>query len=313
MNEQTKSEYRKLARHFYKKHGIEKPTAKTVSDALKECATDYRPDYWRRLRSALSLAAQESGFHKAADKIKATKNPITSNPKQRSKIKKKQKRQKSVKKADEAQLFDFLIRKKEMAVFAAVSLVSHLGCRPAELKNLKFLHNRFVAISSAKKTKDGNRGLDRMIEIKDPSIFKSLKECNEMLLNAPYKDPIRYVQRRLDTLTQRLWPKRKVRPSLYSWRHQIGADLKASGMSRAEVSAIMGHQSTESVDVYGNPRSAQSSRSYMSPDKGTVRKVHSRNKHRLVEKEEKITLNYLSQHLSRNTTSTRRDQGLDKS
>ncbi|MDO6563403.1 hypothetical protein Q4488_08410 [Amphritea sp. 1_MG-2023] len=298
MNEKTKEEYRRLAKHFYSKHGIVKPTAKTVSDALKHCAADYRPDYWRRLRTALALAAEESGFYKAANKIKATVNPITADSKKRIQIKTKQKRQKTVNAADEKQLLNYLVDEKESTVFVGVTLVSHLGCRPAELRNLQFIGSCYIAIPSAKKTADGTRGLDRILEIKDNSIFNSLKECHEMLINAPYSDPIRYVQKRLDTLTQRLWPKRKVRPSLYSWRHQMGADLKASDMPREEISAIMGHQSINSVEVYGNPRSSKSSRSYIKPDKETVQKVKQRNSHRLTKQiGEELTLQKISEEI----------------
>lgn len=37
----------------------------------------------------------------------------------------------------------------------------------------------------------------------------------------------------------------------------MGSDLKASGMNREEVAAIMGHQSVDSVDVYGNSKTSQ--------------------------------------------------------
>ncbi|RTE66685.1 hypothetical protein EH243_06285 [Amphritea opalescens] len=159
MNEKTKEEYRRLAKHFYTKHGIVKPTAKTVYDALKVCATDYRPDYWRRLRAALSLVAKENGFYKAADKIRATINPITADRNKRSQIKPKQKRQKTVNTADEKQLLDYLVKQKEKTVFAGVSLVSHLGCRPAELRNLQFIGSCYIAIPSAKKTVMAQGGL----------------------------------------------------------------------------------------------------------------------------------------------------------
>ncbi|MDX2421473.1 MAG: hypothetical protein QNK43_02255, partial [Amphritea sp.] len=223
---------------------------------------------------------------------------ITADRNKRSQIKPKQKRQKTVNTADQNQLLDYLVEKKERTVFAGVELVSHLGCRPAELRNLQFVGSCYIAISSAKKTEDGTRGLDRVLEIKDSSIFNGLKECHEMLINAPYTDPIRYVQRRLDTLTQRLWPKRKVRPSLYSWRHQLGADLKASDIPTEEIAAMMGHQSINSVQVYGNPRSSQSSRSYMKPDKKAVQKVKQRNSHRLTKQiGEGLTLQKISEEI----------------
>ena len=291
MNENTKEEYRRLAKHFYAKNEIHKPTAKSVSDALKQCAADYRPDYWRRLRSALTLSAFEQGFYKAADKIAATKNPITSNPKRRGEIKAKQRRQKSVSAADEKQLMDYLFEKKEKVVFAAITLVSYLGCRPAELANLTFIEGQSILIPSAKKTADGKRGLDRIIQIEDDSLFNSLQTSHEILMNAPYTNPVRYIQRRLDTLTHRLWPKRNVLPSLYSWRHQMGSDLKASNVDPCEIAVIMGHQSTESVQVYGDSRTSRSSRDYLKPSRDFVKDVQRKNSHRLLKNiNNKITL-----------------------
>ncbi|MFM5276678.1 site-specific integrase, partial [Aeromonas caviae] len=53
-----------------------------------------------------------------------------------------------------------------------------------------------------------------------------------------------------------LWPARKSLPTFYSWRHQMGSELKASGLDRQRIAYIMGHQATSSVDKYGNRKSA---------------------------------------------------------
>lgn len=281
MKKKTKAEYLRIAQYFYTKNQITKPTAKKVSDALKKCASEYRPDYWRRLRIALALTATEQGYHKAAKTIALTKNPITSDPKKRNQIKKKQLRQRSVNKTDEKQLLDYLFNNKESTVFAAVTLVSYLGCRPAELEKLVFLDGQRIFIPSVKQTDNDDRGLDRIIHIEELSLFRSLRQAHELFVDSPYTNPTRYVQRRLDTLTQKLWPKRKVRPSLYSWRHQLGSDLKASNIDATEIAAIMGHRSTESVSVYGNKRSARDNRNYMKPTKKIVQFVRKVNTHRI--------------------------------
>ena len=41
---------------------------------------------------------------------------------------------------------------------------------------------------------------------------------------------------------------------MYTLRHQFGANLKASGMSRIEVAYVMGHQATDSIGRYGDKR-----------------------------------------------------------
>jgi len=68
------------------------------------------------------------------------------------------------------------------------------------------------------------------------------------------------VQDRIRSAGKKLWPQRNAVPSLYSWRHQLGAELKASGIDRVQVAYLMGHQATESVDRYGNSRTARGGR-----------------------------------------------------
>ena len=67
-------------------------------------------------------------------------------------------------------------------------------------------------------------------------------------------------------------------PTLYSWRHQLGADLKASKLNRVLAAYIMGHQSTESVNAYGNSKTGNSARSLPmaadNADLSNIREVH---------------------------------------
>jgi integrase len=158
-------------------------------------------------------------------------------------------------------LIDYLVSHKEVEVYAAVILTKYLGCRPAELRSLHFNETGSVLISGVKKRAD--RGLDRQLFIDDPAVFRHLRRMHQLLVQANRADSVRYAQKRLAILTQRLWPQRKARPSLYSFRHQMGADLKASDRSDQEVAAIMGHRSTESVAVYGNRALSRDCRSYL--------------------------------------------------
>lgn len=294
----TKVEYLRLAQHFYATRIEGQPTAKKVIDALKNCAHEYRPSYWRRLRNALCFSAKENKAYKAADKIAKTKNPITSDNTQRKEIKPKQNRVKKVSDKDNTQLQNYLFENREIAVFCAITLVSHLGCRPAELKQLEFLPDNQVHITSAKKRDD--RGLDRIITVEHDSLYRSLKESHSMLFNCPFQDPVRYVQKRLATITQKLWPQRKARPSLYSWRHQVGSNLKASDLAPSEIAAIMGHRSTNSVDAYGSRLSSTGKGLSISADEQTVSKVKSIQKSKLYapEKEDDtFTLNDIASAL----------------
>ena len=59
-------------------------------------------------------------------------------------------------------------------------------------------------------------------------------------------------------LSQKVFPKLKSTVSAYVFRHQVAADLKASGLSDAEVSAALGHCVDETKGYYSSAQSARS-------------------------------------------------------
>ena len=164
MEQKTKDAYIKLAANFYKTRFSEDEdiTAHSVSKKLIECAADYRPAYWRRLRNALEYDQKNRGFYKSADKIKRLKNPLTTEGviKQDSAVKPKQKRVKSVS-IDEHNLI-MQNTGNDRPLAAALYISNLLGCRPAELGGLK-LNNDGVTIIGVKKSDELKRGLDRKI------------------------------------------------------------------------------------------------------------------------------------------------------
>lgn len=52
---------------------------------------------------------------------------------------------------------------------------------------------------------------------------------------------------RLHKVCRKIWPKRKKQPSLYSPRHQFVANMKAMGVKREVLAALMGHASDETA------------------------------------------------------------------
>lgn len=66
--------------------------------------------------------------------------------------------------------------------------------------------------------------------------------------NEYYRDCADLLKRACTTL----WPKRKMRYSLYSCRHQAIANWKSSGMSKVEIAVLAGHASHETAgEAYG--------------------------------------------------------------
>jgi hypothetical protein len=268
MQQKTKDAYIKLAANFYKTRFSENEdlTAHSVSKKLIECAADYRPAYWRRLRNALEHDQKRRGFDKAADKIKKLKNPLTTEGviKQNPAVKPKQKRVKSVS-IDEHHLIMQNV-KDDRPLAAALYISNLLGCRPAELGGLE-LNNDGVTIIGVKKSTELKRGLDRKILLEAQQV-RLIANAIMILRREQNKkeggDWVHRLQRRLDTVTKSTFPKRKSQITLYSYRHQKGSDLKASAMDRVSIAYLMGHQSTNSVDSYGN-RKTGSGRAILKP------------------------------------------------
>jgi len=261
MNEATKSSYRKLAENFYRTRlGGEQPTPKRIADALKACACDYRPAYWRRLRNALAFDQRERGFEDAAQRLDATKNPVTKDGSVEG-VKPKQPRAKRVAKADEARLFQYFKDRDDAGVTAALYVAKMTGARPAEMKGICIVDGK-VFIPGAKKSHGGSRGADRLIELPPQTVYAIGKAVRHL------QSDMGPIQDRIRAAGKKLWPQRKAVPSLYSWRHQLGSELKASGIDRAQVAYVMGHQSTESVDRYGNAKTARGGRVLPKPEAG---------------------------------------------
>ncbi len=261
MNEATAASYRKLAEHFYRNRlGGEQPTPKRIADALKACAADYRPAYWRRLRNALAFDQREKGYGDAAARIDATKNPVTRNGASEG-VKPKQPRAKRVSEADEQKLMQHFIKLNDPQVTAALYVAQHTGARPAEMKGIRIVDGK-VFIPGAKKSHGGSRGADRLIELPPQTVYAIGKAVRHL------QSDMGPIQDRIRAAGKKLWPQRKAVPSLYSWRHQLGSELKASGIDRAQVAYVMGHQSTESVDRYGNAKTARGGRVLPKPEAG---------------------------------------------
>lgn len=253
MTPSTEESYRKLSAHFYATRlGDDLPTPKRIADALRAAAGDYRPAYWRKLRNALAFDQREKGFHEAAKRVDATKNPVT---KEGSvvEVKPKQPRAKRIAEADEKRLMEHFSSLDDSTTTAALFVTKYTGARPAELKSIEVRGGR-VFIAGAKKSHDGLRGADRELVLPQ-KVVGMIEQALPHL-----KGDIGPTQDRIRTAAKKLWPQRKAVPSLYSWRHQLGAELKASGLDRVQVAYLMGHQATESVDRYGNSRTARGGR-----------------------------------------------------
>ncbi len=255
MQNSTLIEYLNLAQHFINTHFDEDPEIESIIQKLLEVAANYRPAYWRRLRRSLTLYLLKQHKLVEAKRIRSLTNPTTQQEGNSSK-KPKQRRVKRVTEKDHAKLIQHLKDVGDLPCLSAVMIVEITGCRPAELSSISLLGNQIIHITGAKKIEEV-RGCDRMLKLSEKSYA-----IVELLLPHIHHDDqskttdISRIQRRLQRHVKKLWPKRKAHISLYSYRHQMGANLKATGININEISSIMGHKSTSSISVYGDSRTA---------------------------------------------------------
>lgn len=256
MQQKTRDEYISIARYFIaerlEKRG-QKITEKSLRDALIACAPEYRPQYWRRLRRALATYQKVLGYSETAANIRKVVNPVTADG-DISKIKPKQRRIRGVEADDEAALLAYFGERQDHQMVAIIKIVAATGIRPAELAGL-VVRGTDVVIEGAKKSHEGMRGADRT-QVFDDQTAGELAAQVKLVAGVD----VGVMQDRLRAAGMKLWPRRKALPTLYSWRHQMGSDLKASGMDRRKIAYLMGHQATSSVDVYGNRRTARGGR-----------------------------------------------------
>lgn len=271
MNTETQNAYISLASHFYstRLRGLEL-TPLNIIGALLRAAPEYRPDYFRRLRNALAFDQAQRGHQHIADEINRTLNPVTvlGLP-----TKKKQRRQQKLSHEGFELLVNTLTQRGLLVESGALLLIFMTGARPSELNGIRIEGDR-VHIPGAKCSHGGLRGADRTLEAEEV-VCRSIRHALVAFHSqAKSFDAVRVA---IGCVVQEIFPAKK-RPSMYTLRHQFGANLKASGFSRVEMAYIMGHQATDSINRYGDKRFGRAEAIKVRPapgaDLSSVRETH---------------------------------------
>lgn len=247
MNAETQRSYLSLARNFYatRLSGREL-TELNIIGALLRAAPDYRPDYFRRLRNALAFDQRQRGQPWIAQEINRTRNPMTV---LRLPCKGKQARVRKLSNEGFAAWVAALSARNLLVEAGALMLIYLTGARPCELQGITF-NGQQVHIPGAKSSHKGLRGADRTLDV-DKDVWPILQNAFSAFNSQPRSlDAVRMAVRDVALET---FSGKKV-PSMYTLRHQFGANLKASGMSGLEMAYVMGHQATDSISRYGNKR-----------------------------------------------------------
>lgn len=262
MQSLTLKKYQTRARNFYQKHcESEAPDSAQICAALLKSASEYRPNSFGTLKSALAHDQKARGNHQAAKAIKQLVNPVTA---QGSTLPKKPKLKqiRSISEEDYRELQEHLLARKFMDEAWSLVLAYYLGVRPCEMRSITVTGNH-VHIIGGKKNAPQDRGADRTLVIDDPAVLQAVAGAAKWMRICQRTNTA--IRDRLRKECRALWPRRKKHPTLKSFRHQLGSNLKASGESDEAIAYMMGHQSIESISVYGNRRSGAGHKLHIRP------------------------------------------------
>lgn len=281
MNEKTKQEYKRIYERLLQDYGIdpEAPTARKVARALKAKAEGGMSEsYWKRLKTACVYMTAEQGFKDDAEKLKEnakwpTRFKLDANGETvvdedgkpvREKI--PDQRKGFAKSITPKQADRLLSCATNEAVKGAIALCRLTGMRPDEIAGATYRDGSLFIIGS-KKTEDGLRGADRELAI-DPEYRGRVASALEAA-QTKTKDELRHGVARA---AEKAFPTMKNKPTLKTFRHQLCSELKqlikSGAMEAKEASYMLGHQSADSINKYGNSRSAKGSPIAINPAAG---------------------------------------------
>ncbi|MCL5975397.1 MAG: site-specific integrase [Gammaproteobacteria bacterium] len=253
-----------IAMRFYRlHHPAGKADLVSTQNALLNLSFHLVKDAWRIQRNAIAFMFENVGQYDHARVIHEMKNPV-SLPENRHLRKKKRGDCKRVLETEHSKIVQYILKrnKPNWALLAVLEVVRETGVRPCEIDKMTFnADNSSLDIISAKKTEDGLRGLDRTLYF-DTGQFNTLTAAHKawkqhkLLSGSDSTKAMKLLQDQLARVTKALFPRRKNRITFKSYRHQFGSNLKASGWTRRETAAAMGHQSVNSLSLYGNIRNA---------------------------------------------------------
>lgn len=267
------------------------PIFNTVLWYCKEKAHNYSPSAWRYYRSAFNFYANNEFNHDRISKEKLTKiKDILASTKsgQKTYIPKRTSanKAKSLNEKDIKALLEKLVssnNKWSTAVGLWIQAGIIAGLRPIEWSTVEINRDQkgkmFLVVKNAKNTNNRSHGENRTIDLsflnseEEKLIDNHIRVAKGFYENGLWKKYYEGCSNLLRIVTRKLWPKRTKYPTLYTFRHQFSANIKASGYTPEEVAALMGHASDQTAqEHYGKKRYGKKGKG-PTPDKNDVKNV----------------------------------------
>ena len=156
---------------------------------------------------------ENAGQYENAEIIRQMRNPTTL-PENQHLRKRSRGDCKRVLESEHQKIIDYILNRKEpnIALLAVLSIIRETGARSCEVDKMMFNdYDNSIYIVSAKKTEDGQRGLDRTLMFSLEN-YQSLLDAHQIwhdhkIACAEYKtSPIKLIQDQLATVTKAVFP-----------------------------------------------------------------------------------------------------------
>jgi len=248
-----KQDYLSAAEGFLKReldaHNVAR-TAGNICKALKTWSEGVRGNTYRKMQCSLEYHQYSHQFYKAAEQIRYTKRVGYGEESG-----KKRKICKSINEKEHFKLLKAAMLNGNDRLISILTVSYYLGIRPVEASTLKYedLDDFLIVnIVSAKQNDNGTRGIDRELYLELESNAKYALINAIDTLSGIDKKEVAALRKRVCRLSRKVFEKRKHPPTLVSYRHQLGSDLKSSQISSSEKSGVLGHFSQKSIEKYGH-------------------------------------------------------------
>lgn len=169
------------------------------------------------------------------------------------------------------------------------------GLRPQEWANSVYttkLGEEAIVVKNAKNTNGRGHGPTRTILLggltveERETIKKHVEVATEWEAHQQYAKFYQSCAATLGRISRKLSPKKSQHVSFYSARHQFAADAKASGVSREEIAALMGHAVDETAAIHYGRKTAGYSPCRVKPDPEEVYKIRNTFNNRYIDENE---------------------------
>lgn len=156
------------------------------------------------------------------------------------------------------------------------------GLRPVEWEHAQIIQENNLTkliVGNAKATNGRAHGEYRTLilnglssdEIK--TIEKHIQRAEEWSRAGQYAKFYLSCSTALNRIVKKIWPKNNKKISLYTLRHQFSANAKASGFTRVEIAAMMGHAVDDTATIHYGRKNAGSDLIRVIPEPSEVLRI----------------------------------------